>query len=46
MDCSMPVMDGYDASKLIKAKIINEGYFNPTIIAHTAFAGSEEEEKC
>ena len=42
----MPVMDGYESTKLMKSKVINEGYFNPTIIGHTAFAGPEEEEKC
>lgn len=46
MDCSMPVMDGYEASKLIKSKVSNEGYINPIIIAYTGYAGTEEEEKC
>ena len=47
MDCNMPVMDGWEA-----AKIINQNYtegilkFLPVIIAHTAYSSSEDIQKC
>ena len=42
MDCQMPVMDGYDASRGIR-KMEGE---QPKIIAMTAYAMKEDEKKC
>ncbi len=43
MDCNMPVMDGYDATKKIRE---TEGIKDIPIIALTANAMKEDEEKC
>lgn len=43
MDCQMPIMDGYEASKKIKEL---EHFKNIPIIAVTAFALSSDREKC
>ncbi len=42
MDCHMPVMDGYEATKKIRKLDINQ----PFIIALTANAFKEDEDKC
>lgn len=43
MDCNMPVMDGYEASRHIRA---NQAWQHLPIIALTANALSEERERC
>ena len=43
MDCNMPEMDGYEATRLIR-KLTN--IKQPRIIALTAHAFKEDEEKC
>ncbi len=43
MDCHMPVLDGYDASRQIKEKLNKE---SPYIIALSASVMSEEVERC
>ncbi|MFK7823224.1 MAG: response regulator [Oligoflexales bacterium] len=43
MDCQMPVMDGYEATKLIRQLNLNR---QPIIIAMTANAMLSDEEKC
>lgn len=45
MDCQMPVMDGYEASKIITTDL-PEPLCSIPIIAVTAHAMSDEEEKC
>jgi len=46
MDCQMPVMDGYDATKEIKS-LIEERKIQPTpIVALTANAMREDKQKC
>ncbi|MBF0413805.1 MAG: response regulator [Desulfamplus sp.] len=47
MDCQMPVMDGYEATELIRAKEKKDGYgCHIPIIALTANAFKEDREKC
>ena len=45
MDCSMPIMNGYDATKIIKekAKQFNESV---RIIGYTAYFSEDEVVKC
>jgi CheY-like chemotaxis protein len=45
MDIQMPIMDGYQATKLIRAKEITSGKYIP-IIAVTAFAMESDRQKC
>lgn len=45
MDIQMPIMDGYQATKLIRAKEITNGKYIP-IIAVTAFAMESDRQKC
>lgn len=44
MDCQMPVMDGFEASRLIRERKNKYGY--PPIIAVTANAMSEDRDRC
>ncbi|OMJ83819.1 hypothetical protein SteCoe_15171 [Stentor coeruleus] len=47
MDCEMPVMDGWQAAKVITTKY-TQGIikFLPSIIAHTAYSSKEDIQKC
>ena len=42
----MPIMDGYNASQLIKEKIVKDNFVNAVVIGYTAEFGDEVEEKC
>jgi|TARA_B110000211_G_scaffold99767_2_gene116171 CheY-like chemotaxis protein len=44
MDCQMPVMDGFEATKCIRNS--NESYANTPIIAVTANALTSDKESC
>lgn len=46
MDCQMPVLDGFSATKKIRAGAAGEQYCNITIIAMTAAALDGDREKC
>lgn len=46
MDCQMPLMNGYEASKNIKDCIKQGDYENCIVIAITAYNIQDEEEKC
>lgn len=46
MDCSMPVMDGYEATKAIKAMMEQGQLDNCPVVACTAFTQPSELEKC
>jgi len=46
MDCQMPEMDGYEASKLIRSGQVSERYIETPIIALTANAMKGDREKC
>jgi len=46
MDCQMPEMDGYEASRLIRAGKTGKRYLNIPIIAMTANAMQGDREKC
>ena len=41
MDCSMPIMNGYDASVEIRTFIKNHNYLQPMIIACTGHTEDE-----
>lgn len=45
MDCQMPVMDGFEATKVIRKLQAIQGY-HTTIVAMTANAMKEDREKC
>ena len=42
MDCNMPVMDGYEASRCIKERVNSKRYPPMIIVAATAFAFNEK----
>lgn len=46
MDCHMPVMDGYDATKAIRNKEAGESWADIPIVAMTANAMKGDKEKC
>ena len=46
MDCQMPIMDGYQATKLIREGQAGEKYKHTKIIAVTANALSTDRQKC
>jgi len=46
MDCNMPLMDGYTATKILKTNV-KEGLLTPmTIIACTAGVTQKDKERC
>ena len=46
MDCEMPILDGYRATKEIKELMNSGNYKVCRIIAYTANSGLDEEAKC
>ena len=46
MDCSMPVMDGYDASDLIRHFLSQRNIPQPMIVATTGHTENEYINKC
>ena len=46
MDCQMPVMDGFEASRQIKAMVANGEIVNVPIVALTANAMTGDRERC
>ena len=47
MDCNMPIMDGWEATKIINQRFA-EGIlrFLPVIVAHTAYSSADDIQKC
>ena len=45
MDCNMPIMDGYAATKILKEKMNKKEIPFIKIIAHTAYSKENHEEK-
>ena len=46
MDCQMPIMDGYEATKLIRQGMAGSRYQDIPIVAMTANAMLGDQEKC
>jgi signal transduction histidine kinase/ActR/RegA family two-component response regulator len=46
MDCQMPVMDGYETTKVLKEKMKKEEIPNIPVIAFTANDSEKDKEKC
>lgn len=46
MDCQMPLLDGYQATRLLRAKEREQGLKRIPVVALTAHAGEGEREKC
>ena len=46
MDCNMPVMDGWEATKILKEKMKNCEIQNIPIVANTAYSDEENRKKC
>ena len=46
MDCNMPIMDGYAATKKIREKIKEGEWRNLTIVGCTAYEGREKLDQC
>lgn len=45
MDCSMPIMDGFEASRILKERMVTGGLTDVPIIACTAFVQDKEKQK-
>ena len=46
MDCNMPIMDGYEASKELKYLMMNNKVSRSTIVAVTSNTGNKEKNRC
>ncbi|MEM0963524.1 MAG: response regulator, partial [Bacteroidota bacterium] len=46
MDCNMPEMDGFEATKLIRGLEEREGFSKTPIIAFTAYAMKGDDQRC
>ena len=46
MDCSMPIMDGYEASRILTTKMKKKEIPTISIVACTAHALEENKDKC